>query len=129
MTEAMLADVPAEIRSATLEGRREQMFPQLAAPDVERLARFGEERVYAAGEHLARVGEPGLGLFVVLRGAVEVSQRDTHGRSQTIVTHEAGGFLGELAQLSGRPSLVDAVARSEVQALLVTPQSLRALLI
>ena len=32
-----------------------------------------------------------------------------------IVTHKAGSFMGELAQLSGRPVLVDAVALTDVE--------------
>ena len=81
------------------------------------------------GEYLAKVGDPGLGLFVLLQGSVVISQRLAGGRSLPIVTHEAGGFLGELAQLSGWPSLVDAVADADVAALLLSPQSLRAMLI
>jgi len=46
-----------------------------------------------------------------------------------IVTHEPGAFLGELAQLAGRPALVDAVARGAVEALIIPPDQLRALLI
>jgi thioredoxin reductase (NADPH) len=37
--------------------------------------------------------------------------------------------MGELAQLSGRPSLIDAHARSQVEALIIAPERLRALLV
>jgi len=43
--------------------------------------------------------------------------------------HKAGSFMGELAQLSGRPALVDAHAGSAVEALLIPPERLRALLV
>jgi thioredoxin reductase (NADPH) len=115
--------------SPALEARREQMFPRLESSEIQRLRRFGDPRSYAAGEFLVRVGNPGSGLVAVLCGAVEITQRPTGGKSQSIVVYEAGGFLGELAQLSGRPSLVDAVAISPVDALLISPRSLRALLI
>lgn len=129
MTEAPVAEPPAAATSPTLEARGEQMFPRLGPDEVERIRRFGERRAFEPGEYLARVGEPGLGLFVILGGAVEVRQRAAVGPSLSIVTHEAGNFLGELAQLSGRPSLVDAVAAQPVEALLVSPQSLRAMLV
>src|SRR6185436_6358035 len=45
------------------------------------------------------------------------------------VTHRTGSFMGELAQLSGRPSLVDARARTAAEAVVIPPQRLRALLI
>jgi thioredoxin reductase (NADPH) len=123
------SDLTASPATPVVEARREQMFLRLDKREIERLHRFGENCRYPEGAYLAKVGDLGLGLFVILSGAVEISQRLTGGRNLPIVTHESGGFMGELAQLSGRPSLVDAVALSEVTALLLSPQSLRAMLI
>jgi thioredoxin reductase (NADPH) len=39
-----------------------------------------------------------------------------------------GGFAGELAQLSGRPALVDAYARGPTEVLAIAPERLRAVL-
>src|SRR4029077_5690859 len=69
------------------------------------------------------------GLTIILAGEVDVTQRDGSGHGTPIVTHEAGGFMGELAQLAGRPALVDAHARGPVEALIIPPDRLRALLI
>jgi thioredoxin reductase (NADPH) len=46
-----------------------------------------------------------------------------------IVTDGPGQFLGELAQLAGRPALADATAAEPVRALIIAPERLRALLI
>src|SRR5260221_14172135 len=43
--------------------------------------------------------------------------------------HGPGQFMGELAQLSGRPSLIDAYALEPGEALIIPPEQLRALLI
>src|SRR5881275_2996796 len=51
------------------------------------------------------------------------------GARNEIVTHERGNFMGELAQLSGRPYLVDERALTDVEALAIPPDRLRALLI
>ena len=51
------------------------------------------------------------------------------GHSELIVTHGPGSFMGELAQLSGRPALVDAYAKEAVQALLIPRRRLRDLLV
>src|SRR5207344_2179640 len=40
-----------------------------------------------------------------------------------------GQFMGELAQLAGRPALVDAYAQEPVEALIIPPDGLRALLV
>ena len=94
-----------------IEARRHQMFPTLAPAEIERLRRFGEVRSYRAGEHLARTGEVAPGLSVILSGRVTILQRDALAARPPIVIHGPGSFMGELAQLSGRPALVDAQAR------------------
>jgi thioredoxin reductase (NADPH) len=111
------------------ESRREQMFPTLDGGDMARLRRFGTPRLYAAGEPLVRVGDPGHGLTLIVAGKVAVSGRDRSGGPRPIVTHGPGSFMGELAQLSGRPSLVDAVANEAVEAVVIAPDRLRALLV
>ena len=111
-----------------IETRRYQMFPTLLPEEIERVRRFGETRSFAAGEALARVGEPAPGLMIILTGEVDVFQ--THGGQRSlIVKHETGSFMGELAQLGGRPALVDAIAREPVGVIVIPPAQLRALLI
>ena len=105
------------------------MFPVLEPLEIERVRRFGKVRSYGAGEALAKVGEKGHGLAVILAGTVEITQHDESGRRELIVTHRAGAFMGELAQLAGRPALVDAYAQTAVDALIIPPEQLRALLI
>jgi thioredoxin reductase (NADPH) len=119
----------AESPSSSIETRRHQMFPTLAAADIERVRRFGTLRRYAGGDCLFRAGEPGPGMFVVLKGIVAITQRDGLGRVVPIERQGPGQFLAEIAQLSGRPALVDGHADEDVEALLVPPEQLRALII
>src|SRR5712671_5252509 len=112
-----------------IDTRRHQMFPVLEAAEIERVSRFGKVRSYGAGEALARVGQVGLGLTIILGGNVDITQHDESGRRTAIVTHGPGAFMGELAQLAGRPALVDAHAKEPVEALIIPPDQLRALLI
>ena len=114
---------------SVIDTRRDQMFPVLEPFEIERLRRFGKVRLYDAGAALAKVGELGIGLILILSGQVEISRRDGLGHSTQIVTHGPGSFMGELAQLSGRPTLIDAHARTPVEALIISPDQLRALLI
>jgi thioredoxin reductase (NADPH) len=116
-------------RRPLIEARRDQMFPVLEPAEVGRLWRFGELKSYAAGDRIAATGEIAPGAFVILAGRVEVTHRGMPGHSELIVTHGPGSFMGELAQLSGRPSLVDAYAKEAVQALLIAPHRLRDLLV
>jgi thioredoxin reductase (NADPH) len=113
----------------TLNTRSDQMFPKLSPAECDRLRGFGQIRHYAAGEALLSVGETGRGLTVILDGDVAVTRRDENGADQPVATHGTGSFLGELAQLSGRPALVDAHALGPVEAIVMRPDGLRALLV
>jgi thioredoxin reductase (NADPH) len=115
--------------NALFDARREQMFPKLEPKEIERLRRFGEQRSYEPGECLVKTGEISAGLFVILSGEVAVSRRDPMGEQRAIISHTPGSFSGELAQLSGRPSLVDACAVVQSDALVIPPSSLRELLV
>jgi thioredoxin reductase (NADPH) len=117
------------VPQSIIETRRAQMFPMLEPGEVERVRRFGEVRAFADGEALAKVGERGHGLIIVLAGKVEITQRDELGRRTPIVTHGPGEFTGELAQLAGKPALVDAYAQGPVEALIIAPERLRALMV
>ena len=114
---------------SVLDTRRDQMFPTLAPDEIDRLCRFGQPRSYSAGDAVVRVGEVGPGLALVLDGEIEVTQRDETGRTRQIVIHKRGNFMGELAQLSGRPYLVDEIALTDTQIMAISPDKLRALLI
>jgi len=112
-----------------IESRYHQMFPKLTLAEVERLRRFGEPRTYAEGEYLVKTGEVSPGMFVLLGGEVAITQHSPLGHDEPIVTHVAGSFMGELNQLSGRPSLVDARAVKDVEAIVIPSPRLREVLI
>lgn len=115
--------------ASVIDTRFDQMFPRLAPADLARLRRFGDPRSYAAGDCIVRTGEVSPGFFLILSGEIAIKRRDGLGHEELIVTHGPGHFLGELAQLSGRPSLVDATALSAVEVVVIRPQRLRDLLI
>jgi thioredoxin reductase (NADPH) len=112
-----------------VETRRDQIYPRLEPQELQRLRRFGALRTYAPGEPLVRYGEPGHGLFLILSGEASVTLRDEHDRRVPVVTHGPGSFLGELAQISGRPALFEAEAAGPVETVIIPPDRLRALLV
>ncbi|GAA3889012.1 FAD-dependent oxidoreductase [Sphingomonas limnosediminicola] len=118
----------SDARTDIYATRAAQIFPRLSDDDIARLCRFGEPRSYRAGEYIVRTGETGPGLMLIMSGQVEVT-RSEGGERKQIVVHERGNFMGELAQLSGRPYLVDEQALTDVEAVAIAPDRLRALLI
>jgi thioredoxin reductase (NADPH) len=113
----------------TLNSRFDQMFPVLDAGDIDRLRRFGTHAAYRAGTKIVKAGSVSPGLIVLLSGKVEITQDAAFDCRETIVTHEAGHFMGELAQLSDRPSLVDADVVEDAEALVITSGKLRDVLV
>jgi thioredoxin reductase (NADPH) len=112
-----------------VDTRRDQEFPVLNAEEIGRVRRFGQVRAYQSGEAIVTVGHIGPGVIVILSGRIDITQHDQSGRRTLIVTHGKGNFMGELAQLADRPSLVDAYAQERVEALIIPQERLQALLI
>jgi thioredoxin reductase (NADPH) len=129
VAESRASPVSAESGLGTIDTRREQMFPKFTAVEIDRIRRFGEVRHHAAGELLYRTGDTAPGMLVLIAGRVSVEKRDPLGHAETIAELGPCDFIAEVAQLSGGPSLVDARAITDVEALLVPPARLRALLI
>lgn len=109
--------------------RHEQMFPVLTPEEIGRIRRFGAPVRYPDGAALFLAGDPGPGMFVLLEGQVSVTQRDGLGRRQPVVEQGPGSFIAEIGQLTGRPALVDGHAEGAVEAILIPPEALRALLV
>ena len=116
-------------QTSVLETRRHQMFPQLDDRDFSRLRRFGEVCQFKDGEAIMKAGEVARGLAFVLSGMIDVRQGGAVSQRQAIIQHGPGSFLGELAQLSDRPALVDATAVGAVEAIIVPSQRLRVVLV
>ena len=111
------------------DSRRDQIFLGLTPVELERVRRFGQVRRYGAGEALFKVGEAGHGLYVVLSGHVGLARPDGNGGSRRFHTTGPDAVVGEMAQLAGRPVLVDGTAEDAVEALHIPPDRLRALLV
>src|SRR5689334_15856362 len=128
----MSADITADLAIGATSiafPRHEQTFPTLADSEIERMRRFGELRTFRHGECLFETGKVGAGMFVVLSGTVSITQRDGLGHVTPVIDQGPGQFLAEIAQLSGRPALVDGHAEGDVETLLIPPDRLRALLV
>jgi thioredoxin reductase (NADPH) len=114
---------------STFETRRPQMFPKLSREEIGRLRHFGALRRYRAGEPLFTTGEVRPGMFVIISGSVTVTRQEGLGHILPIVEEGPGDFIAEIGELSGRPSLVNARATTDVETLLIPTGALRAVLI
>jgi len=113
------------ITSPTIEARSHQMFPVLDERDIGRLKRFGAARRWPAGSAITRAGEVSPGLVLLLSGKIAVNLGGAYSPSETLVEYGPGQFLGELAQLSDHPAQADSIAVTDVESIVIPPQSLR----
>ncbi|MET0322462.1 MAG: FAD-dependent oxidoreductase [Duganella sp.] len=114
------------------QSRSDQALPTISARELERMERFGVRACYRGGEMMFEAGSRALGtfgMFVVLRGKIRISRYDGLGNSSVITEHGPGEFAGEMSQLSDAPTLVNGHAVGDVEALMLTTQSLRALVV
>lgn len=114
---------------SAMHPRHEQTFPTLTDDEINRLRRFGSVQRFASGLLLFETGKPAPGMYVLLSGNVAITQRDGLMHVSPVVEQGPGQFLAEVGQLSNRPALVDGRAEGDVEALLITPENVRALLI
>jgi thioredoxin reductase (NADPH) len=106
--------------------RAAQMFPQLTAAQIDRIANIGHRRDVRAGEMLFDVGDQNTRFFVVLSGAIEVV-RPIGDREEPVIVHQTGQFTGEINMLSARRSLMRARAARDGAVVAVDRDALRIL--
>jgi CRP/FNR family transcriptional regulator, cyclic AMP receptor protein len=99
------------------------LFSGCSRRDLQTIARVVKDIDHAAGTVIAREGEPGVGLFVIVEGTADVTIGDK--RKATL---GPGDFFGEIALLDGGPRTATVTATSDVQLLGLTEWAFRGLM-
>ncbi len=113
--------------SDVLAERREQIFPKLSDAQLQRVARYGERHHARDGETLFDQGAAGLGIHVIVSGAVEIVRPGLAG-DERLTVQRAGEFTGEVNVLAGRRSLVRARVIEAGDVIVIGAQGLRRLI-
>jgi thioredoxin reductase (NADPH) len=99
-----MAPRPA-LLDVNLSSRRDEIFPTLTRPQLERLRPFGHLRTTKAGEILMEAADTHARSFVVLSGEVEIL-RVCDEQEDLVTTTRPGQFTGELNLVLGRRGVV-----------------------
>lgn len=99
------------------------LFDGLSRRQLEQIATLADEVDVAAGKRLARTGETGHELFIILEGQAAV--KTPRGRT---VRLSQGDFFGEMSLLDGGPRSADVDAETPMRLLVIGHRELWSLL-
>jgi thioredoxin reductase (NADPH) len=104
-------------------------FPKLSEAQLAALGRCPHTKLrrFHAGDKLFASCERDPRFFVLRSGDVEIVD-ESGDRPKTVTVHRPGEFTGDVGQVTGRPAIVSAVARTDGEAYEVSPEALRELL-
>lgn len=60
-------------------------------------------RTYQQGEVVFNEGDPGVGMYIIIEGKVNITKKTEGGGSIELVTLENGDFFGEISVIEGGP--------------------------
>jgi thioredoxin reductase (NADPH) len=104
-------------------------FPTLSDVQIAQLAGCAGAslQTYRAGQKLFEVGDRDFKFFVIKSGEVEIL--DESGETpKTVTVHRPGEFTGDVVHLTGRASVVSAVARVDCEVYEVSTEGVRQIL-
>jgi thioredoxin reductase (NADPH) len=104
-------------------------FPTLDDSQVSEFERCTKavKKVYRNGHTLISMGDRDFKFYIVKSGEVEIVDH-SGDKPKTVVIHGKGQFTGDVSHLTGRASIVSAVARGDCEVLEVSRDALRAAL-
>jgi CRP-like cAMP-binding protein len=89
------------------------LFMDLTKRDLTSLVKIIHNRKFIAGEFIFREGDPGIGLYIIREGEVEIERENNNSIINTLATFSKGDFFGELALVDGEKRSASAIAKTE----------------
>lgn len=90
-------------------------FKLLEKKDLSLLMTIVHDRSYLAGEYIFYQGDPGIGLYIIKEGEVEIILQDDFQNLIPLASFSKGDFFGELALVDGEKRSASAIARTDVK--------------
>ena len=106
----------------------EVAYPYLSDDQVLDVAAFGETCSFMKGECLVQTGEQHFSCYVLLSGTASVLD-DSSGERRVFTRYGTGCFTGDVYFLTDRRSIVTIEAEADIEAIRLTAQAFRKLLV
>jgi signal transduction histidine kinase len=118
---------PERVRSAQAILRTLPLFQGLPDEDIEGLCRVSRRLEVPASRVVMKEGTPGDGLYIILRGRLEVTKRE--GDHDVVLAQRGPGeFLGEMSLIESAPRSASARTIEASELLVVDPPAFQTLL-
>jgi len=86
------------------------IFSDLKPKELIEVEKIVHRRKYKKSEAVIHMGDPGLGMYIIVKGSVEIIEEDKKAGQKTLAKLTEGAFFGDLALLDESPRSASAVA-------------------
>jgi len=91
------------------------IFKELSKRDCTLLQNIVHNRIYVPGEYIFYQGDPGLGMYLIRQGQVEIIRETSTKKTHSLAKLKRGDFFGELALVDGEKRSASAVALTDTK--------------
>jgi CRP-like cAMP-binding protein len=95
------------------------IFSSLDDAAISQLSAHCRRRKFRAGEALFHEGDPGLTLYVIISGSVNIQRDTAAGTTVHLARRGPGDPFGEMALIDGKPRMADAVTATPTEFLIL----------
>jgi CRP-like cAMP-binding protein len=88
-------------------------FSELKKPFLNQVLKMLHNRKYVAGEYIFHQGDPGIGMYIIQEGKVEIEFTSPSKRKIILANFGRCDFFGELALLDGEKRSASALAKTD----------------
>ena len=88
------------------------LFKELTKRDLSSLIKIIHNRTYVPNEFIFSKGDPGIGLYIIREGEVEIERENSYQVKKRLADFSKGDFFGELALVDGEKRSASAIAKT-----------------
>lgn len=89
------------------------IFSQLTGRELKKVGSIVHRREYTSKEYVFKQDDPGLGMYVIEDGEVEIVYTEESGIEKGLALLKSGDFFGELSLLDESPRSASAIAKRQ----------------
>jgi len=108
--------------------RRVRLFSDLPPSELKQVAAIANEQYYLDGEVIARQGEPGDEMYIIVSGQVLVTAGAGSRSAVELARRGPGEYVGEMAIISQEPRMASLIAQGDVRVLHIEQPQFEAIL-